>query len=60
VQWHESFGEETEAVLTLPLSPKEVYRSNFLEENLEPVDFKQNEIRLVTGKFEVVTLKVCF
>jgi alpha-mannosidase len=60
IQWYESLGKEAEAVLTLPKMPSTVFLSNFLEENLEPVDFTKNEIRFTTKKNKVITLKVYF
>ncbi len=58
LQWYESSGVDTTARLTLPFEPQKVYSSNFLEEELKPVQFNKNEITINTGKNKIVTLKL--
>ena len=58
VVWYESQGQDTETKLTLPFVPVEVKLSNFLEDDGEPVMFKENTIELNTKAHQVVTLKI--
>jgi alpha-mannosidase len=60
IQWFETIGRNTDAVLTLPEVPKKVFRSNFLEENLEPLKFNDKKIKIITNKFSVITIKIYF
>ncbi|MGA2624054.1 MAG: glycoside hydrolase family 38 C-terminal domain-containing protein [Bacteroidota bacterium] len=60
IQWYDAKGEDTEAVVTLPLIPKNVFTSNFLEENGTPIQFSGNKVNVKTGKNAVTTIKVRF
>ena len=60
IQWFETMGEKTNAVLTLPENPMKVFKSNFLEEDLEPIEYKGDKIKVITNKYSVVTIKVYF
>jgi alpha-mannosidase len=60
VQWYESKGQTTEATLVLPQPPKNVVKSNFLEEDKEPLQFNKNTLKVETKKNAVVTLKIYF
>lgn len=60
VQWYETEGKETPAVLTLPRAPKSIVRTNFLEETGASVPFEKNVVRLQTKRNSVVTVKVAF
>lgn len=60
VQWYESEGKETEAMVTLPVSPKKAVVSNFLEEDGAPVTLKGNRLTVPTEANSVMTIKVWF
>ncbi|HTX18923.1 MAG TPA: glycoside hydrolase family 38 C-terminal domain-containing protein [Bacteroidota bacterium] len=58
VQWYDTQGKESEAVLTLPFIPKSVTMSNFLEASGQPVSFEKNVVKVPTARNQVVTIKV--
>jgi len=58
VQWYDARGDGGIAELTLPFTPRRVVRTNFLEEDGEPVAFRGNVVRVTTGKNAIVSLKV--
>ena len=60
VQWYESSGQDSEALLSLPAAPKKVVRSNFLEEDGTPIAVEGRMVRVQTKKNSVVTLKITF
>lgn len=60
VQWYDAKGEETEAVVTFPKTPKHVTLSNFMEEEGASVPIENNSVRVKTKRSSVVTLKVSF
>ncbi|MBI4548937.1 MAG: alpha-mannosidase [Ignavibacteriae bacterium] len=60
VQWYEAEGRESEAMLSLPETPRRVVRSNFLEEDGEQLMFGNNTVQVRTEKNSVVTVKVYF
>jgi alpha-mannosidase len=60
VQWYESKGEATDAVLTLPGTPKKIVTSNFLEDDGDPVAFDHNVVKVRTKKNSITTLKITF
>jgi len=60
VQWYETCGEKTTATLDLPFKLKKVLRSNFLENDGEPLPVKGNSVSVPTGASSVVTVKVEF
>lgn len=60
LQFYESLGKETNATITLPRSPKKVVRSNFLEEDVSPIDFAAKKISVPVRSNEVVTIKAYF
>lgn len=60
VQWYESEGRETEAVLTLPAAPKGAVVSDFLEGDRGPVPVSGKTIRLGTRANGMRTVKVSF
>ncbi len=57
VQWYDAKGEAGTAALTLPFVPRKVVRSNFLEEDGEPVPFEGRVVKVSTGRSAVVTIK---
>jgi alpha-mannosidase len=59
-QWYEAEGEETQARLTLPQTPKKVVVSNFLEEEKDELGFTKSVVEVETRKNSIVTLKVYF
>jgi alpha-mannosidase len=59
-QWYESEGKNTEAEIELPEVPKKVVKSDFMEEDGEPIENEGNKIKLNTPKNSVVTIKVYF
>ena len=60
IQWYDTRGEETEATLTLPMTPKSATMSNFLEEDGKPISFEKNVVKVTTKKNRVVTIKATF
>lgn len=60
LQWYESEGKATEAVIEFLGKPKKVCRSNFLEEDGEAVIFNSKTVTVPTRANSVVTLKVLF
>jgi alpha-mannosidase len=60
VQWYDTQGEDSEAVLTLPQIPKSTLLSNFLEEDGTPLSFDKNVVKVLTKKNSVVTVKITF
>ncbi|MBI1803778.1 MAG: alpha-mannosidase [Ignavibacteriae bacterium] len=60
VQWYDANGEDTDAVLTLPKTPKKVVTSNFLEEDGPALTATKNFVHVQTRKNGVTTLKVSF
>ncbi len=59
-QWYDAKGEETDAVLTLPQTPKKAFTSNFLEQDGSAVWFEKNVVKVKTMKNGIVTIKVDF
>jgi alpha-mannosidase len=59
-QWYDAAGEESDATLTLPRTPKKVFRSNFLENDGTKVSFEKNIVNVKTKKNEIVTVKAYF
>ena len=60
VQWYETSGEDSEAVLWLPQIPKKVVMSNFMEEDGTAVATDGHMVRVQTKKNSVVTLKITY
>ncbi|HTR80164.1 MAG TPA: glycoside hydrolase family 38 C-terminal domain-containing protein [Bacteroidota bacterium] len=60
VQWYDTRGVQSDAVLTLPRAPKSVVLSNFLEEDGAPIPFTKNVVKVETKKNSVVTVKIRF
>ncbi|HVO75273.1 MAG TPA: glycoside hydrolase family 38 C-terminal domain-containing protein [Ignavibacteriaceae bacterium] len=60
IQWYESKGEDTEALINLPKRPKKILESNFLEEDGDKINFSGNSVKVKTGKNSVKTIKVYF
>ncbi|MGB8952045.1 MAG: glycoside hydrolase family 38 C-terminal domain-containing protein [Candidatus Aminicenantales bacterium] len=60
LQWYESSGEDSQAVLTLPRIPKKVVLSNFLEEEGTSLPFNKNTVTVTTQKNSAKTIKVYF
>jgi len=60
IQWYNSTSEVTDAVLTLPVVPKLVVTSNFLEQDKTKIPFEKNIVRLKMGGRSVSTIKVRF
>lgn len=59
-QWYDAEGKEAEAILTLPQSPRKVFRSNILEEDGESVPFEKKTVKILTKKNAMMTIKVFF
>ncbi len=59
-QWYDAEARDVVATITLPMKPKRVFLSNFLEEELKPVKFEGKTIKINTNRSEVKTLKVIF
>jgi alpha-mannosidase len=59
-QWYESEGKDTRAEIEFPETPKKVFSSNFMEEDLEELNFNGNKLSLETLMNSVITLKVYF
>ncbi len=60
VQWYETSGEDSEAVLWLPHVPTKVVMSNFMEEDGKAVAIDGHIVRVQTKKNSVITLKITF
>lgn len=60
VQWYESQGKDSRAVLALPRTIKSAIRSNFLEEEHEPLSPNGAMLEVATPKYSVTTIKVKF
>lgn len=60
IQWYESQGKNTEAVLTLPETPSKVMESDFMEKDGKEIPFDKKEIKVKAKKFSVNTIKVYF
>ncbi len=60
VQWYETSGEDSEAVLWLPQVPTKVVMSNFMEEDGTAVAIDGHMVRVQTKKNSVVTLKITY
>ncbi|MEK6756460.1 MAG: glycoside hydrolase family 38 C-terminal domain-containing protein, partial [Bacteroidota bacterium] len=60
VQWYDASGEESQATLMLPQSPKKAMLSNFLEADGATVITEKNMVLVKTKKSSVVTLKIYF
>ena len=59
-QWYESEGKDTESEIEFPAIPKKVVKSNFMEENGEPLKFSGNMLKINTPGNSVMTIKVYF
>ena len=59
-QWYESEGKDTEAEIEFPKHPNKVFLSNFLEKDLEELQFDGNKLVVVTKGSSVMTIKVYF
>ena len=59
-QWYESEGKDTEAEIEFPEVPTKVVKSNFMEEDGEPLKFDGKKLKLNTAKNSVMTIKVYF
>jgi alpha-mannosidase len=60
LQWYDVKGIDTEAILSLPKTPKKVVMSNFIEGDGSPVAFQKNTVNVKTKKHSVVTVKVYY
>jgi alpha-mannosidase len=58
IQWYESQGRDTEALLSLPGHPVQAFASNVLEENIKPLKLDGAGIRISSKKYSVTTIKV--
>jgi alpha-mannosidase len=59
-QWYECVGKDTQAEIEFPEVPKKVVKSNFMEEDGEPLKFDGKKLKINTPKNSVVTIKVYF
>jgi alpha-mannosidase len=57
-QWYESEGRDTEAEIEFPETPLKVVKSNFMEEDVEPLKFTGKKLKINTPKNSVITIKV--
>lgn len=60
IEWYDASGSGSTADLTLPRTPKRVVRSNFLEEDGKPVEFRGRHVLIRTGRNSIGTVKVYF
>ncbi len=60
LQWYESEGRNSDAVITLPRSPRKAVMSNLLEEDKEDLVVRKNAVGVQTRKFSLTTIKVYF
>jgi alpha-mannosidase len=60
MQWYDAKGEGCEAVLTLPSQPKNVLKTNFMEEDGIEIPFVKNVVKMRTERNSVMTIKVFF
>ncbi len=59
-QWYEADGKDTDAEITLTKRPVKVFKSNFMEDEIEGVKPEGNKIKIKTPKNSTVTLKIYF
>jgi alpha-mannosidase len=60
VQWYDAKGLASQSTLSLPTAPVKVLRSDFLEADGVPEDFKGMEAHAQTKKSSITTLKIYF
>ncbi|MBI3193689.1 MAG: alpha-mannosidase [Ignavibacteriae bacterium] len=60
IQWYDAKGEGSEAELTLPSQPKNVLKTNFMEEDGIEIPFVKNMVKMRTEKNSITTIKVFF
>ncbi len=60
VQWYDVSGENSEAQLRLPRKPKRALKTNFLEEDGDPLVINGDTINVSTKKNSVATVKIYF
>ncbi len=60
IQWYDATGIDCDALLHLPRSPRIVVRSNFMEEDGEPLPVNGATVTVPTKSHSVVTVKVTF
>jgi alpha-mannosidase len=58
IQFYETSGKNSRALIDLPFMPVKVFISNFLEEDVKEVEIKNNKIAVDVKKNSVVTLKI--
>lgn len=58
LRFYETEGKKRNLEITLPFSAKEVFETDFLENNKEKVKFKGNKIYCSIGSYEIKSLKV--
>ncbi len=58
LQFYETLGTETEAVIELKDKPEKVFLSNFLEEEIAEIDFVKNIIKVNVKPHQVKTIKI--
>ena len=58
LQWYETTGEQSDALVTLPGAPSRAVVSNFLEEDGAPLAAAGNTIKVPTRPHGIVTVKV--
>jgi alpha-mannosidase len=59
-QWYECEGKDTQAEIEFPQQPKKVVLSNFMEEDLEELNFDDKKLLIETKRNSVITIKVYF
>jgi alpha-mannosidase len=59
-QWYECEGKDTQAEIEFPETPEKVYLSNFMEEDIEELEFDGNKLVIPTKANSVMTIKVYF
>lgn len=57
---YEAFGRDTTVKISLPFSPKEIWKVNFLENPVEKIKGNGKEVELYLKKNKVVSLKLIF
>ncbi len=60
LQWYDALGQDTEAVITLPLPVRKANKTNALEEDQEKLPAERNTVKVHTKKHGVMTIKVEF
>ncbi|HXX64673.1 MAG TPA: glycoside hydrolase family 38 C-terminal domain-containing protein [Bacteroidota bacterium] len=58
LQWYETIGDQSDALVTLPAAPSKAVLSNFLEEDGAPLATSGSTLKVPTRPHGIVTVKV--